>query len=118
MPCRTGRRTDCGSLAPNACDTIGVTAPTTPMPKSWIATNRALASAAAARYFGPSQPSITVSVVNSEICASCATIKGQPSLSSARNSAPQLSDDNGDAAPETDAADDVLNLKSTRCQAV
>src|SRR5207244_2421634 len=48
------------------------------------------------------------------IWANWATINGQPSLSRARNSAPQLSDDDGDAAPETDAADNVLNLKSTR----
>ena len=93
---------------------IGAVAPTMPMPNNCKATNSELASAAAARYFGPSQPSISVSVVKSEICATCATISGQPSLNRAPNSAPQPDADNDDAAPETGAADGVLISDSTR----
>src|SRR3569833_2315602 len=85
-----------------------------PMPNSCRATKKALARAAAARNFGPSQPSSTTSVVLSEICASCATISGQPSLNRAPNSPPQLCDDNGIAAPPDGAADGMLILDSTR----
>lgn len=76
--------------------------------------NRELASVAAARYFGPSQPTITTSVVNNEIWASCATISGQPSVNRARNSLPQLRDDKGVAAPEAGAVKSVFMMKSTR----
>ncbi len=76
--------------------------------------NNALASAAAARKRGPSQPVMMTSVVISAIWASWAITSGQPSVSRARNSPPQLWRDIGPLAPGAGADGAVLILGSTR----
>ncbi len=85
-PCRTLRPAAAGASAPTACDTIGPTARTIPMPMIAKKKKTVCPSATPASASGPKRPTITVSTKLIEMCASWAATTGPARRRVARNS--------------------------------